>query len=41
MLAFKVYDSGFCRKVQIAVRKGKFHGHRLLWSVTVEDVSEF
>jgi hypothetical protein len=42
MSAFKkVYDSGFCRRVKIAVRKGKFYGHRMLWSVTVEDVLEF
>jgi hypothetical protein len=42
MSAFKtVYDSGFCRRVKIAVRKGKFHGHKMLRSVAVEDVLEF
>jgi hypothetical protein len=42
MLAFKKgYDSGLCRRVKIAARKGKFHGHRMLWSMAVEDASEF
>jgi hypothetical protein len=28
MSAFKkVYDSGFCRRVKVAVRKGKFHSN--------------
>ena len=42
MSAFKkVYDSGFCRRVKITLRKGKFHGHRMIWSVIVEDVLKF
>jgi hypothetical protein len=37
----KVYEAGFCRRVKSAERKGNFHGHRMLWFVTVEDVLKF